>query len=74
VRRRVTAMLALTVLAACGGGGDGSSPVPATATAEGVGATAPEVLRFSAPIVGGGELDGSTLAGRPAAFWFWAPT
>jgi len=73
VSRRVAVLLALTVLAACGGGGDGSS-APAAATAQEASAAGPDVLRFSAPIVGGGELDGSTLAGRPVAFWFWAPT
>jgi hypothetical protein len=35
---------------------------------------APAALQFSAPLVGGGELDASTLAGKPTVFWFWAPT
>jgi hypothetical protein len=34
----------------------------------------PAALQFSAPLVGGGTLDASTLAGRPTLFWFWAPT
>lgn len=34
----------------------------------------PEVLRFTAPLVGGGEFEGAAAAGRPVAFWFWAPT
>ena len=34
----------------------------------------PTALQFSAPLVGGGELDVSTLAGKPTIFWFWAPT
>ncbi len=37
-------------------------------------ADAPEILRFSAPLVGGGELDAASTAGTPTAFWFWAPT
>jgi len=40
-------------------------------------APAPEVpaaLAFRAPLVGGGEFDGASYAGRPVAFWFWAPT
>lgn len=37
-------------------------------------ATAPEALQFSAPLVGGGELDLRSYAGRTVAFWFWAPT
>jgi hypothetical protein len=34
----------------------------------------PGALQFSAPLVGGGELDASSLAGKPTVFWFWAPT
>ena len=37
-------------------------------------AAAPAALQFSAPLVGGGELDATTLAGKPTVFWFWAPT
>ncbi len=37
-------------------------------------ATAPEALQFSAPVVGGGELDLRAYAGQTVAFWFWAPT
>ena len=37
-------------------------------------AAAPEALQFSAPLVGGGELDLRSYAGRTVAFWFWAPT
>ena len=36
--------------------------------------TAPELLQFSAPLVGGGELDAAALADKPTAFWFWSPT
>jgi hypothetical protein len=35
---------------------------------------APAALQFSAPLVGGGELDATSLAGKPTVFWFWAPT
>ena len=34
----------------------------------------PEALRFTAPLVGGGEFDGASYAGTPTVFWFWAPT
>jgi hypothetical protein len=37
-------------------------------------ATAPASLQFTAPLVGGGEIDAATLAGKPTLFWFWAPT
>ena len=33
----------------------------------------PEALRFRAPLVGGGEIDMSTLADKPVVLWFWAP-
>ncbi len=69
--RRLAAVLAVAVLAGCGGAADRGSSTDASIGAQGAG---PEVLRFSAPIVGGGQFDASTLAGRPAAFWFWAPT
>jgi hypothetical protein len=36
--------------------------------------TAPASLQFTAPLVGGGEIDAATLAGKPTLFWFWAPT
>jgi len=39
----------------------------------GVVADAPEALRFSAPLVGGGDIELTTLAGRPVLLWFWAP-
>jgi hypothetical protein len=40
----------------------GADPVPV-----------PEALQFSSALVGGGELDLATLAGRPVLLWFWAP-
>lgn len=33
----------------------------------------PPILQLTAPLVGGGELDFASFAGRPVAFWFWAP-
>jgi len=36
-------------------------------------APVPEILRFETPLVGGGTLRGSELAGAPVALWFWAP-
>ena len=35
---------------------------------------APEILQFTSPLVGGGELDAAELSGTPTAFWFWSPT
>jgi hypothetical protein len=39
-------------------------------------ATVPELLQFTAPLVGGGTFDGATAAaqGKPTVLWFWAPT
>ena len=34
----------------------------------------PELLQFTAPLVGGGEFNGAERAGQATAFWFWAPT
>jgi len=34
----------------------------------------PEILQFTSPLVGGGEIDAAELSGKPTAFWFWSPT
>lgn len=62
----------VTALVACGS----NEPDPGTAatTDLSISTAAPEALRFTAQLVGGGEFVGSQLAGRPVAFWFWAPT
>lgn len=88
--RRITAvaLAAGLALAACGGSDDAApaepAPTEAPAAADDAGdageeapasaSDAPEILQFSADLVGGGTLDASTLAGTPTAFWFWAPT
>jgi hypothetical protein len=33
----------------------------------------PAALQFQAPLVGGGNFEGSEYGERPVAFWFWAP-
>lgn len=43
-----------------GGGGGGGGRVP-------------EVLRFSAPRLGGGTVEGEDFSGEDVALWFWAP-
>jgi len=36
---------------------------------------APETLQFTAPLVGGGEIDlAAGFDSKPTVFWFWAPT
>ena len=61
-----------TVLGACASNDPDLGTAPTAVTS--VDTAVPEALRFSAPLVGGGEFDGSAVAGRPVAFWFWAPT
>ena len=35
----------------------------------------PEALQFTAPLVGGGEIDlAAGFDNKPTVFWFWAPT
>lgn len=47
---------------------DATAPTPTDAV------VVPDILQFSAPLVGGGTFDGAAVAGMPTAFWFWAPT
>jgi curli biogenesis system outer membrane secretion channel CsgG len=37
-------------------------------------AAVPEIYNFKTNKVGGGAVDGAEFAGKPTAFWFWAPT
>jgi hypothetical protein len=37
-------------------------------------AAVPEIYKFKTNKVGGGAVDGAEFAGKPTAFWFWAPT
>jgi predicted small secreted protein len=32
-----------------------------------------DLLGFTAPLVGGSDLNAASFAGKPVAFWFWAP-
>jgi hypothetical protein len=47
-----------------------SAPPPATEAPVAV----PAALDFTAPLVGGGQIEMGSLAGRPVVLWFWAPT
>ena len=68
------AVSAATVLAGCGGSRGGEAqPSAAQTSVSAVPDDVPEALQFSAPLVGGGELDAGTLAGKPVVFWFWSP-
>jgi hypothetical protein len=89
MRRSIGTIVVLLILAACSSEGveDGAgrsprrspaSPAPpsaseVTATPEQENAPTPDVLRFSAPRLGGGTIEGEDYSGRDVALWFWAP-
>lgn len=55
--------------------GDTSAPAPDTTPGDSAPAVeAPAALQFTAPAVGGGEIDFTEYAGRSVVLWFWAPT
>lgn len=59
-------------------GGAGESPSraePNAASERSATGNAPtaQVLRFSAPRLGGGTVEGEDYSGSDVAFWFWAP-
>ncbi|HEY5905680.1 MAG TPA: hypothetical protein VIX39_07695 [Actinomycetota bacterium] len=55
-----------------GGGGDRNGGGGGGGDRNG-GGTVPEVLRFSAPRLGGGTVEGEDFSGQDVALWFWAP-
>ncbi len=65
-----TATAASTAATTATAGSAAATNANATAAANIV----PAVLQFTAPLVGGGQFEGASVAGRPVAFWFWAPT
>ena len=71
--RRLAGLLAAVVLVAsgCGTGGE-TSTADDTSTDTSTTST-PAVLDFTSETVDGQPFDGTTLAGKPTVFWFWAP-
>ncbi|HSL73211.1 MAG TPA: hypothetical protein VK853_02030 [Ilumatobacteraceae bacterium] len=53
---------------------DTAAPAPSDSQAPDEPVAVPAALQFTAPLVGGGEFDGATVADKPTLFWFWAPT
>lgn len=53
----------------------GSSPMasPRETTAPPRDVEVPQELRFSAPALSGGTIEGAEYAGRDLVIWFWAP-
>lgn len=76
--RPLIGLVALLVLlvSGCGTGGQdataGETATDDTSTAT-AGTGTPAVLDFTSETVDGDAFDGSTLAGKPTVFWFWAP-
>ena len=62
----VAAIVLAFSVAACGSSGTDSDSAPRS--------TAGGAATFTATLVGGGTFDSAALAGRPVAYWFWAPT
>lgn len=67
------------LLVACGGGvtqGGAGGAAPSTAAAPAPTDQQPvvaDVLAFTAPAIGGGEVRAASYAGRPVLLWFWSP-
>ena len=64
-------------LTACGDTGaatTATAPATSIVAAAAPNESAPPALQFTAPSVGGGEIDFSQFAGKPVVLWFWAPT
>ncbi|MGE0881634.1 MAG: hypothetical protein AB7L13_23710 [Acidimicrobiia bacterium] len=68
LRRPVAFVVAVVavVLGACGGSSN--------ATDSPSGSSSGASLGWTAPLLGGGRFDSASYAGKPVAFWFWAPT
>ena len=66
VRSALLAVVLAVVLAACGGND--------TPTAHGSAGQVSGPLSFTGELLGGGQLEGSSLTGRAVMLWFWAPT
>lgn len=52
---------------------DSPPATDAPPTTAGPATDVPEILQFSAPLVGGATFDGAAHGGTPLALWFWAP-
>lgn len=76
------ALIGVACAGADSGGGDDVAPAATAAPADEAEDSAPDAgssavpasLQFTAPLIGGGEIVGDELAGKPTAFWFWSPT
>jgi thiol-disulfide isomerase/thioredoxin len=69
VRRAWLTIVAAGALALAACGSDTDSGGSGAGSAGGT----PVDLSFTVPTVDGGEFEGTSLAGKPAVLWFWAP-
>ncbi len=62
---------------ACGSDGGAPTPTPSPATdeqaVEATGGSTSELLGFTSPAIGGGQVEATAFQGRPTLLWFWAP-
>ncbi|WP_372735931.1 TlpA family protein disulfide reductase [Nocardioides sp.] len=66
-------VLALLVLAGCGNQSGSTDSADQSDPAAGTSNEAAVSLDFTATTLDGEAFEGSTLAGKPAVLWFWAP-
>ncbi|MEO7398881.1 MAG: hypothetical protein ABIW84_09980 [Ilumatobacteraceae bacterium] len=74
IRRALIAVVLVGSLAGCGSSPSTANQTTLVASTATGSAEVPELLQFTARLVGGGEFAGADYAGRATAFWFWAPT
>ncbi len=53
--------------------GSTASTEPASDLETSADVVVPAALDFTAPLLGGGQFDGASAAGKPLVLWFWAP-
>ena len=63
MQKVLTLMLTVLILGGCA---QREKPKPAAREGD-------EILDFTAPKLGGGQVVGSEFAGKDVALWFWAP-
>ncbi len=63
------------VTTACGSDGATPTPTPAAGerTTEATGGSTSQLLGFSSPAIGGGQVEATAFQGRPTLLWFWSP-
>ena len=70
---RPLAILVASTLLLLSGCGSGASPAGTSGAADVIGTGKLADYAFTAETLDGATLEGSSLAGRPAVLWFWAP-